>query len=129
MSNSQNHEHLKYFPCLDAEWYTGSHFWWIISNQQRNNIYKTLQQKYSLWLLLDYLKGHLNLQNTLQRHPCLPAEIYVDSVGKSEAYIILQEKKTKNLAHKNYDWLNMHLNLAKSIFIDSVRPSELPIFN
>ena len=101
MSNSQNHEHLKYFPCLDAGWYTGSHVWWIISNQQRNNIYKTLQQKYSLWLLLDYLKGHLNLQNTLQRHPCLPAEIYVDSVGKSEAYIILQEKKTKNLAHKN----------------------------
>ena len=63
--------------------------------------HKTLQQKYSLWLLLDHLKGHLNLQNTLQRHPCLPAEIYVDSVGKSEAYIILQEKKTKNLAHTN----------------------------
>ena len=58
--------------------------------------HKKLQQKYSLWLLLDYLKGHLNLQNTLQRHPCLPAEIYVDSVGKSEVYIILQEKKTTN---------------------------------
>ena len=63
--------------------------------------HKKSQQKYSLWLLLDHLKGHLNLQNTLQRHPCLPAEIYVDSVGKSEAYIILQEKMTKNLASTN----------------------------
>ena len=63
--------------------------------------HKKSQQKYSLWFLLDHLKGHLNLQNTLQRHPCLPVEIYVDSVGQSEAYIILQEKMTKNLASTN----------------------------